>query len=200
MTTEIEPKLLTTRLNNFEEFIPLALRSESVPSEIKTNATVFIAAIAASIASSEIMDGFKKQIFYGKTEKLLTRTTHYTKILDDSVKILSQPFDEDSLSDSINMNPRLLHGLLGTFTEAGELVSILYDVVSGREIDKVGIREEFSDIAWYAAVVYDELELDYYQGLTNVINKLFVRYPEKFDSFLADNRNLEEERKQLEQT
>ena len=42
------------------------------------------------------------------------------------------------------------------------------------------------------------LNFDFYQSLTNNINKLMVRYPEKFDTDKAINRDLETERKRLE--
>ena len=42
------------------------------------------------------------------------------------------------------------------------------------------------------------LRFDFYQSLTNNINKLMVRYPEKFDTDKAINRDLETERKRLE--
>jgi hypothetical protein len=42
------------------------------------------------------------------------------------------------------------------------------------------------------------LDFDFYQSLTNNINKLMVRYPEKFDTDKAINRDLETERKRLE--
>lgn len=184
--------------DSFDKFIPLALRTESNPPQLKTNLTAFVAAIAAAIASAEILDGFKKQMFYGKTEKLTTKLSHFNAILGEANAILSDGVTVESLNDSIDMNTRVLHGLLGFVTEAGELAAVLRNGVTGGEIDAVNIQEEVSDAAWYVAIINDELKLDYYTGLTNVVNKLIVRYPEKFDSFFADNRNLEAERKQLE--
>jgi len=48
----------------------------------------------------------------------------------------------------------------------------------------------------YILSVY--LNFDFYQSLTNNINKLMVRYPEKFDVNNAVNRDLKTERKRLE--
>lgn len=192
------PVLLTEKLNNFGEFVPLALRTESSPPSLATNAVAFVATIAALIASSEILDGFKKQLFYGKTEKLLTKTAHYTQVLQDATAVLQQGISADSLTDAIPLNPRVLHGLLGFVTEAGEIAAVLRNGVEGKAVDVVNIQEEVSDAAWYVAIIADELQLDFYQGLTNVINKLYVRYPDKFDSFRADNRNLAAERVALE--
>jgi len=59
---------------------------------------------------------------------------------------------------------------------------------------KKNIQEIIKTI--YIISVY--LNFDFYQSLTNNINKLMVRYPEKFDTDKAINRDLETERKRLE--
>lgn len=184
--------------DSFNKFIPLALRTESVPSELRTNLRAFLAAIAAAIASAEILDAFKKQMFYGKRAKLTEKLAHYNAVLAEANAILSEGVSEDSLTDTVDMDIRVLHGLLGFVTEAGELAAVLRKGVSGEVIDSVNIQEEVSDSAWYVAILYDALKLDYYTGLTNVINKLIIRYPNQFDSYFAEHRNLEAERKQLE--
>lgn len=195
-----DTKLITRAdADSFEKFIPLALRTESQPPALRTNARAFVAAISAAIATAEILDGFKKQLFYGKSEKLTAKLAHFNGILQDATIILSEGVTADSLTDSISMNPRVLHGLLGFVTEAGELAAVLNKGVAGETIDAVNIQEEVSDAAWYVAIINDELKLDYYTGLTNVVNKLIVRYPDKFSSYFADNRDLDAERKQLEQ-
>lgn len=198
MTENTTPTLITREnANTFDKFIPLALRTESPNGQLYTDVTAFVAAISAAIASAEILDGFKKQMFYGKTEKLLTKTQHYVRILEDATSVLNQGINLGE-QQPIPLNHRVLHGLLGFVTEAGELAAVLKKGTEGEEVDAVNIQEEVSDAAWYVAIINDELKLDFYQGLTNVVNKLIVRYPEKFDSFFADNRNLDAERAQLE--
>lgn len=184
--------------DTFNKFIPLALRTESVPEVMRTNRRAFVAAIASAIASAEILDGFKKQLFYGKSEKLVTKLAHYNAVLAEANAILSEGVSDDSLTDVIELDTRVLHGLLGFVTEAGELAAVLRKGVNGEAVDAVNIQEEVSDAAWYVAIIYDALSLDFYDGLTNVVNKLIVRYPQKFDSYFADNRDLTAERKQLE--
>lgn len=48
------------------------------------------------------------------------------------------------------------------------------------------------------AIIADWYGLDYFQCLTNNIDKLKVRYPEKFTEEAAQNRNLDSERAELE--
>lgn len=157
----------------------------------------------------------------------------------------------------------IFHMQLGVNTEIGEFLDIVKKHIAyNKELDKVHLQEEISDIMWYVAnqatfegVVlqnledfifnldlekskntpiesssyimmnlatyynetittdssnfYDEiinililasraLELDFYKGLENNIAKLKVRYPDKFTSEAALNRNLDAERKELE--
>jgi hypothetical protein len=48
------------------------------------------------------------------------------------------------------------------------------------------------------ANIAEWFELDFFQVLTNNIDKLKVRYPEKFTEEAAQNRDLEAERAELE--
>jgi NTP pyrophosphatase (non-canonical NTP hydrolase) len=82
-------------------------------------------------------------------------------------------------------------------------ISKLVDLVKkfnvyGRKIDEK--EEEFllSDIYKACIAITNSLELDIEQGFDKVINKLKHRFPEKFTEDLANNRDLETERKILE--
>jgi NTP pyrophosphatase (non-canonical NTP hydrolase) len=59
-------------------------------------------------------------------------------------------------------------------------------------------KKNISNIITRIYILSTYLNFDFYQSLTNNINKLMVRYPEKFDTDKAINRDLETERKRLE--
>lgn len=189
-------------IKTFNEFQPLALRTESHIDSVVTDAEVLDSTLQIFIASSEILDAIKKQVFYKKNTKLLTEAREQVSKLEQEVIRLRKAMDaasEDTLTDTIPFNPRVFHGTLGLVTEAGEIGSIIQKVSAGGELDVVNLQEEATgDSGWYRAILNDELGLDEYQGLTNVINKLRVRYPERYSDEAAANRDLESERKHLE--
>ena len=193
-----------TKLTSFTEFQPLALRTEAKIDSVKTSKRLLIALLVANVATAEILDAIKKQVFYKNDKKLLEKTAEHTQQLADMAQLIKDEFVEgelgpDSFNDEIEVNSRVFHALLGIITEAGELSDALLNAVTGGGIDAVNLQEEATgDMGWYRAILNDELGLDEYQGLTNVINKLCTRYPAKFTNELAANRNLEAERKHLE--
>lgn len=193
-----------TKLTSFTEFQPLALRTEAKIDSVKTSKRLLIALLVANVATAEILDAIKKQVFYKNDKKLLEKTAEHTQQLADMAQLIKDEFVEgelgpDSFNDEIEVNSRVFHALLGIITEAGELSDALLNAVTGAGIDAVNLQEEATgDMGWYRAILNDELGLDEYQGLTNVINKLRTRYPDKFTNELAANRNLEAERKHLE--
>jgi hypothetical protein len=188
-----------TKLNSFTEFQPLALRTESHIPVVKTNLRLLTALLVANVAITEILDGVKKQVFYGNPKKLFEDKGEQIATLDKVLEIIKEDLAPDSLEQEVDINPRVFHGLIGIITEAGELSDALLNGITGGGVDAVNIQEEATgDIGWYQAILNDELGLDQYQGLTNVINKLRVRYPDKFSNELAANRNLDAERKELE--
>jgi len=96
-------------------------------------------------------------------------------------------------------NQRLLHGGIGLATEAGEFLdAIKKHVFYGKEIDKVNLREEMGDLFWYCAIIADELGVDFKDVMQRNITKLKTRYGEKFSQDKANTRDLETERKILE--
>ena len=68
----------------------------------------------------------------------------------------------------------------------------------GKELDLVNVKEEAGDMLWYIALLFDELGTDFPTEMERVINKLAVRYPDKFSSDSALVRNLKAERDVLE--
>lgn len=92
-----------------------------------------------------------------------------------------------------------LHMVLGISTEAGELADAYKKMLAyNKPIDMVNVAEEIGDLMWYIANFLEMTGLDFDSILEKNIRKLEVRYPEKFSEEKAVNRNLEEERKVLE--
>lgn len=94
----------------------------------------------------------------------------------------------------------LLHASMGLVTEAGEFQDMLKKhVYYGKELDTVNLKEEIGDILWYCAIALNALDSSFEEVMETNINKLKARYPEKFTSDKAINRDLAKERKILEE-
>jgi len=94
---------------------------------------------------------------------------------------------------------RPLHAAIGICTEAGELQDAFKKhIFYGRALDETNIKEELGDLLWYIALLCNWLECSFEEVQEMVIAKLRKRYPDKFTTYDALNRNTSEERKVLE--
>lgn len=86
-------------------------------------------------------------------------------------------------------NVRLMEGLVGLSSEAGEALDILKKFLfQGHELDKEHLAEELGDVAWYLAVAADAIGRSLEDILKQNIEKRQNRYPEGFDSSRSVNR------------
>ena len=91
------------------------------------------------------------------------------------------------------------HMILGMITEVGEFADpYKKHWAYGKELDEVNVKEELGDLMWYIASLCEMKGWDLNKICETNINKLKSRYPEKFTSEKAINRNLEKERLILE--
>lgn len=94
---------------------------------------------------------------------------------------------------------RLLHGVMGLCTEAGEAQDVLKKwIFYGKEPDLVELGEEMGDTLWYVMEVLNALGVDLEFVMQQNIEKLRTRYPDKFTEDKAINRDLDAERAVLE--
>ena len=93
----------------------------------------------------------------------------------------------------------LLHSAMGLATEAGELLDMLKKhIFAGKPLDIVNAKEELSDSLWYIAKGIDSVRSTMDDILSLNINKLKLRYPEKFQEKLSHERDVSAERDLLE--
>ena len=93
----------------------------------------------------------------------------------------------------------LLHGSAGVATEAGELMDIFKRYrFYGKTVDWVHVKEEVGDVLWYLALVCESAGITLEDAAKANIEKLRIRYPDKFDAAQALKRDLDAERKTLE--
>jgi len=174
-----------------ENFTQDALRTESTVFNTNAiNIKLLHHAMVTAIHHAKAMDMLKKNIFYGKP----VDETHLEQMVMSKASLV-----DPNISEITEDAARLLHVGMGMNTESVEFLEAIYaHVFKGEELDTVNLKEEIGDTMWYQAIAMDELDTTFTAEGDRVINKLKTRYPEKFDESLAENRDLDAERKVLE--
>jgi NTP pyrophosphatase (non-canonical NTP hydrolase) len=93
----------------------------------------------------------------------------------------------------------LTHYADGLVTEAAEIKDVFKAYIAyGKPIDSVNVKEELGDIFWYMGRICEYYGWKFEDVQQLNIDKLKGRYPEKFNSDQAINRDLSAEREILE--
>jgi len=132
------------------------------------------------------LDLIKKSLFYGRDYKL--RTLGLTNCIMLPARI----------SDNKDISVDLIHGILGKATEAGELLEALQLAIKGKPLDFVNVNEEIGDGFWYDAILLNRTGATFESVQATIIAKLRARFPEAYADSQANERDLEAERKILE--
>lgn len=94
---------------------------------------------------------------------------------------------------------RLIHAAMGMVTESAELMDMIKKhIFYGKPLDIVNAIEELGDNQWYVGLAVDVLRTTVNEIMTVNINKLKLRYPEKFNEKDAVDRDVVAERVLLE--
>lgn len=145
-----------------------------------------IAKVDSLVRALDYVDDIKKFIYYGKQTDVIVDAT---KQFDETLTGVCIP--EDKI--------RLLHAGLGMLTEAAEFLQpVIESIMRATELDRVNLREELGDSMWYQAIACNVLNTTFEIEQERNINKLQTRYPEKFTAEAAITRDLDAERKALE--
>lgn len=189
---------------NSEEFINKALKTEYSPEVLPLSEDTLTYALVMAITCANIMDQVKKLIIYGKDidmRKLCLSQADLVNFSEEftNAMIGSQGIAIEAPVTNNNVNIRLLHAAIGIFTESGEMLEALLKQLTTGELDKVNFGEEIFDTDWYKAIAQDEIGISEEKTRKTGIAKLEKRYPEKFTSEAALNRDLVAERQVLEE-
>lgn len=151
----------------------------------------------------EILDIFKKNLAYGKAIDVVNLGE---ELADMSWYIVNKcRFQEDPLDSDFNEIKVEVKDILDTqmFTEQGlpkelRTEALIHGIIGAYMGPTNNIFTPPVIQLAILANIAEWFELDFFQLLTNNINKLKVRYPEKFTEEAALNRNLAAERAELE--
>lgn len=94
----------------------------------------------------------------------------------------------------------LLHAAMGMVTEAGELMDMLKKhIYANKPHDLVNAGEELGDELWYVAKALRAIQMTMADCQTMNINKLRLRFPDKFSEDKSLGRDVVAERQLLEE-
>ena len=83
----------------------------------------------------------------------------------------------------------LINGCLGLAGESGETLDMIKKwVFHEKELDKEHLKKEIGDVMWYVAMICESAGFDLDDVLQTNVDKLKARYPEGFDTYLANHR------------
>ncbi len=190
---------------DLNQYVQDAIRTESKIDKVVTDRSMLVNMLKAFIASGNVLDMIKKNVFYGK-EIDRDKFNNYLSTLI-TVGIQTKMFEGTTINGQayttppteIDIDTRVFHSLIGILTESTELAEALVKMIVTGNADNVNILEEFGDIGWYEAIGIDALDGDFEKILKTNIEKLRKRFPEKFTSENAIVRDLETERATLEE-
>ena len=188
---------------NLNEYTQAAIRTESLIDNVTVESNKLAIVANLFIHAGNLLDMIKKNAFYGKPIDVEVWNRHMASAhgLSGCDNATLDHTDTDlRTSDLLPVDPRIFHAVVGIATEGTELVEALMEVVSGiSTLDTVNLKEEgLGDVCWYQAILADALGADWEQNLETNIAKLRKRYPDKFTSENAINRDLVTEREILE--
>lgn len=185
-----------SQLNTMQDYQSLAQRTSADPTPEVIARLTHPAVVDLLVSITENikffahdLDGLKKHIFYGKP--LSTPLGSDGLFMKDEEKRL--------LVNENGRRVKIIHGIIGIITEAGELAEALINsIVNGEDFDLINIGEEAGDIFWYLAELLTGANRSFGETQRLNIAKLIARYGDKFSEFKALNRDLDKERGVLE--
>jgi len=183
-----------------QKFVKDAIRTESIIKEVVFDQIILERILVCLISAGTLLDMVKKNVFYGKPIDAQKWWNNAAILNEEGSRLNTGEYIQLINRDVIKVDPRLFHSLVGISTESAELLEILIKSINGQTADAVNIKEELGDLEWYVAIGVDAMKTDLDSILDKTIAKLRARYPDKFDSDKAINRNIEVEQKILKGT
>ena len=147
-------------------------------------------AVTESMVAGNLVDTIKKALFYGKPYQAPQRLINAAASMPEA--LAKKGFNFNAVPVDIQ------HSVLGIFSEAAELMQAVgVAAVDGEELDLVNLDEEMGDLLWYLAIYCQARETTFENLMAKNIAKLRTRFPDRFTTGEALNRDLDAEREAL---
>ena len=155
----------------------------------------FAAVLQDAIDALSALDRVKKALFYGRDLGPLALAV--CDVWHNCAKLpewISDRPEEDEAACNI------IHAIIGKATEAGELLELLQaTAIYGETFDVANAGEEIGDSFWYDALLARACGLTFDGIQRTNIAKLRHRFPDRFTEYDANDRDLFDERRILEE-
>lgn len=165
-------------------------------------------AFASFTAAAREIDRIKKLLFYGEDHakgryRLLPQHEHDRTVFEalGVITYAARKSDQEEMTPDGEAGQRaafILHAILGVASEAGEQVEAIEHTLATGRFDAINLMEESGDTKWYLAMLLRALGFAWDEDERRNIAKLRDRYPEKFTTEAANERDLDAERAILE--
>lgn len=189
---------------NSEDFKQTVLRREKNLTKLNVSRAGLYTVLSAAAEMTTIVDTLKKSIVYDKAldigdfkQKVGALSFTLANILENA-NSMGTPTENKPDASYVQPNLRIMHGVIGMFGEAGELVSAVLKEMRGDGLDLVNVGEETADSDWYKMVIHDETGTTEEGARAKNDAKLTVRFGDSFSESAALNRDLAAERAALE--
>ena len=152
--------------------------------------------VATLIVGGNQADLMKRSLFYKEPmEKVEARAQIFNEKMDQMYNLLGKlktaAPDRQLSAQQIN----ILHACFGVISEAAEtMTEVANSFIEDRDLDLVNLREEAGDKLWYLALELRNIGGNFEQQAADNIQKLAIRYPDKFNSGDALNRDYDKEK------
>lgn len=89
-----------------------------------------------------------------------------------------------------NDHDKMMHGVLGLASEAGEVTGIFQKIYQGHDFDKTHLVKECGDCLWMIAEILDAVHVPLSECMEMNIQKLKARYPSGFEAEKSLHRQI----------
>lgn len=166
-------------IEKLKQYTEDSSRTESTIPKIKVDLKTLTWVVDGLNVYNDFLDQIRKNEFYNKP---------YSEVLSEMVEKNKHGYYD------VEFNTVAFHAILGLVNESVELLNNLMEYQKTRKLDVDNIEEEAGDIFWFYDKLLKAYKLDFEDVLDKNIAKLKARFPDKFDSDKAINRNVEHEK------
>ena len=147
------------------------------------NTAGLFSALTQFAQAAKKLDGYKRALFYGTKAPGPNAEWGMAGYFEGMVTVMPERCDAD-----------VVHGIIGVATEAGELAEHLMGVMREQvDPDAPNLKEEIGDLMWYQAMLVRFLGTSFEEIGAKNIAKLKARFPDRFTTEHAVNRDLARE-------